>query len=190
MRIHWRTPAPDRRIFVARLLRPPGWGGAQMTRVRGAGARRSSALWLAASPCAPLVGGRDERSGLDSPAWAGTASRLTPVAIRAPGGWRPARSWAGKWRSEEAGGRDGGEPRWQAGATDAVWEKSGGPSVRYDPAEVPSLGGFDDEGSGNRITGEGPAVRRLRRAGRRRWGNPDRGHRRRPAPDSADAGQR
>jgi hypothetical protein len=41
-------------------------------------------------------------------------------------------------------------------------KKSGGSRVRYDPAEVPSLGGFDDEGSGNRVTGEEPAVRRLR----------------------------
>jgi hypothetical protein len=60
-----------------------------MTWVRGAGifagAMRSGALWLAASLCAPLVGGRAERSGLDGLAWAGTASRLTPVAIRGTG---------------------------------------------------------------------------------------------------------
>ena len=56
-----------------------------MTRVRGAGtfagARRSGALWLGASPCVPLVGGRAERPGLDGLA----GEPVTPVAIRGTG---------------------------------------------------------------------------------------------------------
>ena len=64
-----------------------------MTRVWGAGifgdAMRSGALWLAASLCAPLVGGRAKRSGLDGLGWADRASRLTPVAANTgpPLGW-------------------------------------------------------------------------------------------------------
>jgi hypothetical protein len=50
--------------------------------VRGAGifagAMRSGALWLAASLCAPLVGGRAERSGLAGLAWAGAAGGESP----------------------------------------------------------------------------------------------------------------